>query len=306
MGAERYYDSRRMKQTRVLRSPEEFRVACEEARSAGLRVGFVPTMGALHAGHLALVTLAREKCDFVAASIFVNPTQFGPNEDFSRYPRDLDGDVAKLAGAGADAVFAPDAQAMYPAGEETRVHVGGLAEPLCGKFRPGHFEGVTTVVAKLFALVGKSVAVFGKKDYQQLKILERMAKDLFFPIEVVGHSIVREADGVAMSSRNAYLSPDQRLRARGLSRALIKAAAAFDAGERDAGALRSLARAEVISAADKIDYVEVADPESLVPYAEGARTGDRALVAIACHVGSTRLIDNAVLGTGDVPKEGIQ
>lgn len=304
MGAERYYDSRGMKQPRVLRSPDEFRAACDEARSAGQRVGFVPTMGALHDGHLALVALAREKCDFVTASIFVNPTQFGPNEDFSRYPRDLDGDVAKLASAGADAVFAPDARAMYPAGEETRVHVGALAEPLCGRFRPGHFAGVTTVVAKLFALVGSSVAVFGKKDYQQLKILERMAKDLFFPVEIVGHSIVREADGVAMSSRNAYLSAEQRLRARGLSRALIKAAAAFDAGERDAGALRSLARAEVISTADKIDYVEVVDPETLVPGVEGATVGDRALVAIACYVGATRLIDNAVLGTSDVPREG--
>ena len=293
-----------MKQPRVLRSPDEFRAACDEARSAGQRVGFVPTMGALHDGHLALVALALEKCDFVTASIFVNPTQFGPNEDFSRYPRDLDGDVAKLASAGADAVFAPDARAMYPAGEETRVHVGALAEPLCGRFRPGHFAGVTTAVAKLFALVGSSVAVFGKKDYQQLKILERMAKDLFFPVEIVGHSIVREADGVAMSSRNAYLSAEQRLRARGLSRALIKAAAAFDAGERDAGALRSLARAEVISTADKIDYVEVVDPETLVPGVEGATVGDRALVAIACYVGATRLIDNAVLGTSDVPREG--
>lgn len=287
---------------RVVHGTEEVRAACDEARKGGSRVGFVPTMGALHEGHLALVRAARQKADFCVASIFVNPTQFGPNEDFARYPRDLAGDVAKLASAGAELVFAPEAGAMYPEGEQTRVRVGALADSLCGPFRPGHFEGVTTVVAKLFALVGPSVAVFGKKDYQQLAILRRMTIDLFFPVEIVGHPIVREEDGVAMSSRNAYLSPDERARARGLSRGLAAAGRAFAAGERDAKVLRALVRAEVERVATSIDYVDVADPDTLVPLADGARVGARALVAIACRVGATRLLDNMVLGEDPVPR----
>jgi pantoate--beta-alanine ligase len=192
-------------------------------------------------------------------------------------------------------VFAPDARAMYPEGEATRVRVVGLTDPLCGAFRPGHFEGVTTIVAKLFVLVGPSIAVFGRKDYQQLKVLERMAKDLFLPIEVVGHPIVRDPDGLAMSSRNAYLSPAERTRALALSRGLALASSAFDAGERDAAKLRALVHDEVAKAADSIDYVDVLDPERLAPFAAG-RAGDRALAAIACRVGTTRLIDNRVLG----------
>jgi len=260
-------------------------------------------MGALHDGHLALVRAARERAGFVAASIFVNPTQFGPNEDFDRYPRDLDGDCAKLASAGADAVFTPDAAAMYVAGERTRVLVRSLDEPLCGAFRPGHFEGVATVVAKLFALLGPGVAVFGRKDYQQLVILRRMAKDLFFPVEIVGHPIVREADGLARSSRNAYLSPDERARALGLSHGLRAAVHAFDAGERSAAALTRMVRAEVERSADRIDYVALVDPDDLtVP--EDGRAGARALVAVACHIGKTRLIDNVVLGEDPPPLGG--
>jgi pantoate--beta-alanine ligase len=193
--------------------PEDFRRACGEARARGERVGFVPTMGALHEGHLSLVRAARKHAPFVAVSIFVNPTQFGPNEDFSRYPRDLDGDIAKLATAGANVVFCPEASAMYPTGERTRVRVAGLEEPLCGAFRPSHFEGVATIVTKLFSLTGECVAVFGKKDYQQLAILRRMTTDLMLPIELVGHPIVREKDGLALSSRNAYLSTEDRQRA---------------------------------------------------------------------------------------------
>jgi pantoate--beta-alanine ligase len=275
-------------------------MACDEARrSSSAPIGFVPTMGALHDGHLALVREARRRAPFVAVSIFVNPTQFGPSEDFARYPRDLNADVARLASVGADAVFAPDAAAMYPEGEQTRVHVGNLAASLCGPFRPGHFEGVATVVTKLFALAGASVAVFGKKDYQQLAILRRLAIDLFFPVEVVGHPIVREADGLAMSSRNAYLSPPDRQRALALSRGLGEAWKAFAAGERDASALRAKARAEVERGADSIDYVEVADAGTLAPV-EGA-VGARAVVAIACRIGSTRLIDNVVLGEDPLP-----
>jgi pantoate--beta-alanine ligase len=287
---------------RIVSPPAEFRDACDAARrQSGRPIGFVPTMGALHEGHLALVREAKRRTPFVAASIFVNPTQFGPNEDFSRYPRDLASDVAKLANVGADLVFAPDAGAMYPKGEETRVHVGALAAPLCGRFRPGHFEGVATVVTKLFALSGPCVAVFGKKDYQQLAILRRLATDLFFPVEVVGHPIVREPDGLAMSSRNAYLSPTDRQRALALSRGLAAAWRAFTGGERGAGALRGAARGEVERGADTIDYVEIADADSLAPYDGDAKVADRALVAIACRIGATRLIDNVVLGEDPVP-----
>jgi len=200
----------------VFEQPEAFRDALEHARRQGKRVGLVPTMGALHAGHLALIAEARARASFVAASVFVNPTQFGPQEDFARYPRTLDRDVELCAGAGADCVFAPAVEAMYPDGELTRVRVEGLSESLCGSTRPGHFEGVATIVAKLFSLAGACVAVFGRKDYQQLKVIERMARDLLYPVEVVGHRTVREPDGLAMSSRNRYLSGDERVRSRRL------------------------------------------------------------------------------------------
>ncbi len=227
----------------IVSSPADFRDACDAARRRTSQpIGFVPTMGALHDGHLALVREAKRRVPFVAVSIFVNPTQFGPNEDFARYPRDLASDVAKLATVGADAVFAPEPAAMYPKGEQTRVHVGALAAPLCGRFRPGHFEGVATVVSKLFALAGPCVAVFGKKDYQQLAILRRLATDLFFPVEIVGHPIIRERDGLAMSSRNAYLSPPDRQRALALSRGLAAAWSAFE-GASVAPRLSELSRA---------------------------------------------------------------
>ncbi len=282
-------------------SPLEFRAAADGARARGARVGLVPTMGALHDGHLSLVRLAREHAQFVAVSIFVNPTQFGPNEDLAKYPRDLAGDVAKLASAGADLVFAPDVAAMYPPGDETRVHVGATAAPLCGAFRPGHFEGVATVVSKLFALAGASVVVFGRKDFQQLAVLRRVATDLFFPVEIVGAPIVRESDGVAMSSRNAYLSPDERSRARALSRGLDTTWRAFTNGERRVGTLRALARKDVEANATSIDYVDVADPGSLTVLDDTSTTGARALVAIACRIGTTRLIDNVVLGEDSSP-----
>ena len=287
----------------VVRTPDEMRAACDAARVRG-KLGLVPTMGALHDGHLALVRMARARAATAAVTIFVNPTQFGPNEDFTRYPRDLAADVAKLETAGAELVFAPDAVAMYPAGEETRVRVGGTAAPLEGAFRPTHFEGVTTVVAKLFAICGACVAVFGKKDYQQLAVLRRMTADLFLPVEIVAHPIVREADGVAMSSRNAYLSTDERVRARALSRGLAAAARAFERGERRAAALRAMVRAEVERAATTIDYVEIVDADSLAAFAatgDDARVGERALIAVACHVGTTRLIDNVVLGEDAAP-----
>ena len=278
----------------MLATPDELRRACDGARAAGKRVGFVPTMGALHDGHLALVRAAKERAGFVVASIFVNPTQFGPNEDFARYPRDLAGDSAKLSPLGVDAIFAPAPDAMYPRGEETRVRVGKLAETLCGPLRPGHFEGVATVVAKLFSLVGPSVAVFGRKDYQQLAIIRRMVTDLFMPIEVVGHPIVREADGLAMSSRNAYLSKEERSRALCLSKGLAAAKRAWDGGERDAARIEAAARAEVEKGADTVEYVSAVDAASLQPFME--RIASPAVVAVACRVGKTRLIDNTVLG----------
>jgi pantoate--beta-alanine ligase len=288
-----------MSSSTVLKTPSELRAACDGARARGLTVGFVPTMGALHEGHLALVRDAKRRTSFVVCSIFVNPTQFGPNEDFARYPRDLEGDVRKLEGI--DVVFAPEADAMYPAGERTRVRVDDLTTHLCGAHRPGHFEGVTTVVAKLFALVGPCVAVFGKKDYQQLAVIRRMVKDLFFPVEVVGHPIVREPDGLAMSSRNVYLSAEERARALALSRGLRAAARAFEEGERRAGELRRLALREIEPAASSVDYVTVADPEAIVPLPDESAVPERVLLAVACRVGQTRLIDNVVLGEDPAP-----
>lgn len=278
----------------VVTMPEQARAACDAARARGEGVGLVPTMGALHEGHLALVREARRHAAFVMCSIFVNPTQFGPNEDFARYPRDLEGDVRKLEGV--SVVFAPESSAMYPPGDETRVNVGALAAHLCGPHRPGHFEGVATVVTKLFAIAGPCTAVFGKKDYQQLAILRRVARDLFLPARVIGHPIVREADGLAMSSRNAYLSTEERSRALSLSRGLSAAARAFAAGERRAGRLRSLAASEVERVASSVDYVTLADADALVPFEDERAVGDRAVLAIACRIGKTRLIDNVVLG----------
>jgi pantoate--beta-alanine ligase len=281
---------------RTVKLPEEMREACDASRALGRGVGLVPTMGALHVGHLSLVRMAKTRAPFVCVTIFVNPTQFGPNEDFSRYPRDLEGDLRKLEGAGADLVFAPEPGAIYPAGEETRVRVGKTAAPLCGVFRPVHFEGVTTVVAKLFALAGPSVAVFGKKDYQQLQVIRRMTSDLFLPVEVVGHPIVREEDGLALSSRNAYLSTGERKRALSLSRGLSAAWKEFASGQRDAAALR--AAVEKCIDADSTDYVEVVDAVDL---ASIETVKDRALVAVACRIGKTRLIDNVVLGEDPIP-----
>jgi pantoate--beta-alanine ligase len=288
----------------LLSDPGALRRACDEARARGLRVGLVPTMGALHAGHVALVTEALRHASFVVVSVFVNPTQFGPNEDYARYPRTLEADLAACARAGAAAVFAPPVEALYPPGDETRVRVGATAGPLCGAHRPGHFEGVATVVTKLFALAGPCVAVFGRKDYQQYRVISRLVADLFLPVDLVGLRTVREPDGLALSSRNAYLSPDERAAARAIPRGLSIASAAFDRGERDAGVLAALARAEVEPIAASIDYVDVADPESLRVLGPGDRAGDRALLALAVRVGRTRLIDNVVLGEDPAPIAG--
>jgi pantoate--beta-alanine ligase len=285
----------------LFRELEAFRRACDEARSRGQRVGLVPTMGALHAGHIALITEAKQRTDFIAVSIFVNPTQFGPSEDLSRYPRDMDRDMEKCAAAGAALVFAPSVEAMYPKGEETRVRVGATAAPLCGAHRPGHFEGVATIVTKLFVLTGPCTAVFGRKDYQQLQVIKRLTQDLLLPIEIVGVRTVREPDGLAMSSRNAYLSAEQRQKALAIPRGLAAAARAFAEGERRAGVLAFKVTAEVAKVADAIDYVSVADPESLRVFGPEQAAGDRALCALAVRLGGARLIDNLVLGQDPEP-----
>ncbi len=262
-------------------------------------------MGALHEGHLGLAREARRRgAGWVAVSIFVNPTQFGPGEDFDRYPRDLDGDVEKLRGAGVDAVFCPRPDAMYPPGDATRVRVERLSGELCGPLRPGHFEGVATVVTKLLALAGPCVALFGRKDYQQLQMIRRLVADLWLPVEVVGVPTVRERDGLAMSSRNAYLSPAERARALAIARGLADCHRLFASGERRAGALRLAALAPVEASFDSIDYVSVADADSLAPFAEDASVPARALVAVAARVGKTRLIDNTVLGEEGPPAGG--
>ncbi len=283
------------------RAVAEFRAATNAVRAAGKRLGLVPTMGALHEGHLSLVREARSRAAEVAVTIFVNPTQFGPNEDFERYPRTLERDLELLQSAGASHVFAPEASEMYPAGERTRVHVSGLTAALCGPHRPGHFDGVATIVSKLFAVAGECVAVFGRKDYQQLKVIERMTRDLLLPVEVVGLCTLRQSDGLALSSRNAYLSPEERERALGIPRALSAAVAAFAAGERRAGALRAAALPFLERANLRLDYLTLADADALVPIADDAPSGERALLAVAGFMGKTRLIDNVVLGEDPAP-----
>jgi pantoate--beta-alanine ligase len=286
---------------KVCRSVSEFRAACDAVRASGKRLGLVPTMGALHEGHLALMREAARHADAVAVTIFVNPTQFGPADDFERYPRDLEGDLEKCRSAGAELVFAPGVTEMYPAGERTRVRVVGLTDALCGASRPGHFEGVTTIVTKLFAVAGPCAAVFGRKDYQQLKVIERMARDLMLPVRVVAHATVREADGLALSSRNAYLKAEERACALAIPRALSRALRAFSAGERSAGALRQQAAEALTRAGLRVDYVALADPETIELLGDEAAIGERALLAIAAFAGATRLIDNVVLGEDTDP-----
>jgi pantoate--beta-alanine ligase len=283
------------------RTVQEFRQAMSAARGAHKRLGLVPTMGALHEGHLSLVREARARADEVAVTIFVNPTQFGPNEDFARYPRTLERDLELCAAAGVAHVFAPEAHEMYPAFERTRVHVSHLTAALCGPHRPGHFDGVTTIVSKLFAVAGECLAVFGRKDYQQLKVIERMTRDLLLPIEIVGLKTLRDPDGLALSSRNAYLSPEERERALGIARALSAAVACFEGGERVVAELRNAALSHLTQADIRLDYATIADADELSPYAEGARIADRALFAVAGFVGKTRLIDNVVLGEDAAP-----
>ena len=273
----------------------ELRRVREDARVlGGGRVAFVPTMGSLHVGHLALVDEARRHGDVVAMSIFVNPLQFGPTEDLARYPRDPGGDAAKAAARGVDLLFTPDARDIYPHEPRVRIVPGALADRWEGAVRPGHFAGVLTVVAKLFHLVQPEVAIFGQKDVQQATLVRAMVRDLDFPLDVVVAPTVREADGLALSSRNVYLSADDRRRARVIPRALAAIQSGFAAGERDAGRLLESARRELAAEPDVTpDYLALADGETLEP-ADGAQPGS--VVMIAARVGRTRLLDNVILG----------
>lgn len=270
----------------------ELRRALANARKADKRVGFVPTMGYLHDGHLALVEASRARCDVTVVSIFVNPTQFGPNEDLSTYPRDFLRDEKLCRDAGVAIVFAPDTGEIYPAQFETFVEPGELAKPLCGAFRPGHFRGVATVVCKLFNMVQPDVALFGQKDFQQCAVVRRMARDLDLPIEIVIVPTLREPDGLAMSSRNRYLGEGDRRRALAISRGLLAAADGFHSGERDVERLVAMAKKH-LDAVDRLQYLELVDSDTLKP-AESPLCRPAALCA-AAYVGSTRLIDNVVL-----------
>lgn len=274
---------------RIVRTVLDLRAAVAGWRAAGERVGLVPTMGALHDGHLTLVRAARAVCPRAIVSIFVNPIQFGPNADFDRYPRDLDGDVAKLGRVGTDLVFAPDVTEMYPPGFVTTVSVSSLTEGLCGPHRPGHFAGVATVVTKLLNQAAPDAAFFGEKDFQQLQVVRRVVRDLDIPTEIVGVPTVREADGLAMSSRNLYLSADQRARAATLYRVLTQAARALRDGAPSAEVI-ARGKADLAAAGfDPIDYLDVVDAATLTPI-PGANGNAR--IAVAAWLGKTRLIDN--------------
>ena len=277
----------------IVRRARAMNDVCAAARAQGKIVGFVPTMGALHEGHLSLVRRVKAHADLTVVSIFVNPTQFGPAEDFTRYPRDLPHDADVLAREGVDILFAPEPDEMYPPGAATFVEVAGLSDKLEGKSRPGHFRGVATVVTKLFEIVAPHVAAFGQKDAQQTIVIKTLVRDLLLNVEVLVLPTKREEDGVAMSSRNALLTSDERRAARAIPRALEAARAALEAGERDAG--RILAAAKAVIGDEpllRIDYVELVDAERLdpVPKAQGDM-----LLAVAVFAGATRLIDNIVL-----------
>lgn len=279
---------------KIVASASKMQAAAQEWRARGRRIGFVPTMGNLHAGHLSLVRLAKQRADVVVVSIFVNPTQFGPNEDFAAYPRTFAADRALCAREGVDVVFHPAVAELYPAGASVAVVETALARTLCGAARPGHFDGVCTVVAKLFHVVQPHVAVFGEKDAQQLRIVRRLVRDLCFPVEIVSGPTVRAADGLALSSRNQYLTPAQRRQGVCLRRALDEAERRFAAGERDPQILAQAMRALIAGyRAAKVDYVEIVDDESLQPLA--GPIVRPALAALAVWVGQPRLIDNTVL-----------
>jgi pantoate--beta-alanine ligase len=277
----------------VLSSVQDMRAASLAIRKRGQSLGLVPTMGALHAGHIALVRAARAQCDLVAASIFVNPKQFGPNEDFSKYPRTFEKDCALLEAEGVALVFAPPPQEMYPTGASTFVEVESIGDRLDGRSRPGHFRGVATIVAKLFHVVGPDRAFFGQKDAAQVAVLRSMVRDLNFDLELVVCPTVREPDGLALSSRNRYLSAEERARALALSTALNVISATYRAGQNSVAPLLEAGRSVLATEPEvRVDYLEIVNAESLLPLTEAV---PGALVAVAAYIGNTRLIDNTIL-----------
>jgi pantoate--beta-alanine ligase len=279
----------------ILKTPAEALAYSEALRRQGKTLALVPTMGYLHEGHLSLMREGARRCDVVAASIFVNPTQFGPKEDLSRYPRDLEGDLAKCGKAGVTTVLAPPVEAVFPKGYQTYVEVQEASKGLCGDRRPGHFRGVATVVTKLLAMFRPHVALFGEKDYQQLKVIQALNRDLNLGVEIVGMPIVREADGLAMSSRNVYLSGDERERALAIQRGLRAAQHLYRNGVAAARELVMAVRTELEAGRIREDYVELVDGESLLPVTEVP--ADRpARLLVAGFLGTTRLIDNASIG----------
>lgn len=278
---------------KILERISDMRAWSETERRAGRRIVFVPTMGALHEGHLTLVRDARRRGDLVVVSIFVNPMQFGPKEDFSAYPRDLNRDRVLLEEERVDALFFPSVAEIYPTGFQTHIEVESVSLPLCGAVRPGHFRGVATVVTKLFNIVKPHVAIFGEKDYQQLQVIRQFVRDLDIEVEIVGHPIVREKDGLAMSSRNAYLNTAERQAALCLSRSLCRAERMLRRGERSAQVLLEAVCGEIgREASAQIEYVKLCDPATL---ADIESVSDRALLALAVRIGKTRLIDNRLL-----------
>ncbi len=279
----------------VVTTVSELRSALAPARRAGRRIGLVPTMGALHEGHLSLVRAAKAECDLTVVSIYVNPSQFGPGEDFQKYPRTFDADLAKLASCGVDVVLAPSNEEMYHPEHDTWVEPGGIAEPLEGRYRPGHFRGVATVVLKLLNIVQPDIAYFGQKDYQQALVIRRMVAELNVPVEIRVCPTKREPDGLAMSSRNAYLGPDARQQAVVLFKSLRLAAELVAGGERDAAAIAQRMRDVILAAKGAqidIDYVALVDPETLQPV---ERLAGPTLAALALKIDGTRLIDNEIL-----------
>ncbi|MBN1886280.1 MAG: pantoate--beta-alanine ligase [Candidatus Krumholzibacteriota bacterium] len=276
----------------TVRTPAEVRALVLVAKKREARVGFVPTMGALHEGHASLVGMARERTDFVVASIFVNPKQFGPTEDLGRYPRTLDADLSMLRDLGCDLAFTPADRDLYSRDDRTRIAIRDLADGLCGRFRPGHFDGVLLVVAKLFNIVLPDEAFFGQKDAQQAVVIQRMAADLDMPVRIVLGRTVREADGLALSSRNRYLDADRRRRAAGMWRSLDRARALVVGGERDADRLRRLVREGMEEAGFAVEYADVVDGASLRPI---GKVEGVVLIAAAGRLGETRLIDNVAL-----------
>ncbi len=277
-----------------IKSIDEMQKISKVYKKNGKTIGFVPTMGYLHEGHISLIRCAKRENDIVIVSIFVNPIQFGENEDLDKYPRDIKRDLTICNNEGVDIVFNPSYEDMYPEGFQTYVVVEELTKGLCGNYRPGHFRGVTTVVTKLFNIVKPDRAYFGKKDYQQFKVIQRMVKDLNMDVEVIGCPLIREEDGLAMSSRNKYLSPEERESALSLSRALFRAKEMFEEGERSAEKLKEEMERIILSYphVKEIQYIEIVDPETLKPKKEAER-GD--VIALAVFVGDTRLIDNIEL-----------